>query len=124
MATDAKSSSKNGVTLTTGEALLLRLAVRHMHKCHTSGSSVEPSSKQSSSVLVSNREREMLYKFLPKLKIEKDSKSKKYKVAFTTLIKLADALTSKMTGESVVYEDTGYDEEDVCADYVTSLANQ
>ena len=119
MATDAKSSSKNGVTLTMEEATMLRIVVKHMYKCHTSGSSIEPSSKQSTSIFVSKKERKMLDKLVPNLKIIDNTR-----VAFTVLTKVACALTSKMTGEPVEYENTGYDEEDVCADYFTSLVNQ
>jgi hypothetical protein len=102
------------------EATMLRVLVKHMYKCQISGSSVEPWSKQSNSMLVSKSERKMLEKLVgSSLKV-----IDKNRVASTTLTKLAYALTSKMTGESVEYEDNGYDEEDVCADYYTSVASK
>ena len=69
-------------------------------------------------MVVSKAERKMLDKLLgPKLKtIDKN------KVSSLTLNKCAYALSAEMGG-TVSYEDDEYEEEDLCHDYFTSLAN-
>ena len=116
MAADPKSK---GITLSSEEATMIRLVLKHAYKTQSLGHNIEPSGKQANAMIVSKAERKMLDKLLgPKLKtIDKN------KVSSLTLNKCAYALSAAKMGGSVEYEDDEYEEEDLCRDYFTSLAN-
>ena len=114
MAADPKSKT---ITLTSEEATMISLVLKHAYKSQSSGHSIEPSSKQLNAMVVSKPERKMLDKLLgPNLKRIDNNK-----VSSLTLNKCAYALLEKMGG-SVEYQDDDYEEEKLCRDYFTSLA--